>query len=169
MRNESLQLSAEKRVTTAPSIAVGSDFIDEPTVEKPLQCVLPVIERIDADCSVGFAGVVTNADLHAGVVAPLGDGDDAKPFDDLWVERRKAQPGYKAALHAAVLLAVNVKVWGMLARRPVTTYRYARKYTAWAATRIHPSALGGFTLEGPYRRRSRVRAVLNRFFYWLGA
>jgi hypothetical protein len=35
--------------------------------------------------------------------------------------------------------------------------------------RISPSALGGFTLEGPYRRRSTVRAALNRFFYWLGA
>jgi hypothetical protein len=35
--------------------------------------------------------------------------------------------------------------------------------------RIHRNALGGFTLEGPYRRRSIARAVLNRFFFWLGA
>ena len=35
--------------------------------------------------------------------------------------------------------------------------------------RIHPSALGGFTLEGPYRRRWRVRAEIAAFFYWLGA
>lgn len=38
--------------------------------------------------------------------------------------------------------------------------------------RIHPSSLGGFTLEGPYNRRDYRRAVaraLDRFFYWLGA
>ncbi len=38
--------------------------------------------------------------------------------------------------------------------------------------RIHPSSLGGFTLEGPYHRRDYRRAVvraLDRFFYWLGA
>lgn len=36
-------------------------------------------------------------------------------------------------------------------------------------TQIHPSALGGFTLDGPYFRRSKVRNAINRFFYWLGA
>ncbi|CAG9246221.1 hypothetical protein BDI4_190140 [Burkholderia diffusa] len=36
--------------------------------------------------------------------------------------------------------------------------------------RIHPSSLGGFTLEGPYFRRGwRVARALDRFFYWLGA
>lgn len=36
--------------------------------------------------------------------------------------------------------------------------------------RIHPSSLGGFTLEGPYFRRGwRVERALDRFFYWLGA
>lgn len=34
---------------------------------------------------------------------------------------------------------------------------------------IHPAALGGFTIEGPYLRRSRVRDALNAFFHWLGA
>ncbi|WP_279609652.1 hypothetical protein [Burkholderia gladioli] len=35
---------------------------------------------------------------------------------------------------------------------------------------IHPSALGGYTLEGPYRaRRSRLVSALDRFFHWLGA
>lgn len=34
---------------------------------------------------------------------------------------------------------------------------------------IHPSALGGFTLDGPYFRRSKVRDAFNRFFFWLGA
>ncbi|WP_262984450.1 hypothetical protein [Trinickia symbiotica] len=34
---------------------------------------------------------------------------------------------------------------------------------------IHPSALGGFTLDGPYFRRSAMRDAINRFFYWLGA
>ncbi|WP_282960519.1 hypothetical protein [Burkholderia ambifaria] len=35
---------------------------------------------------------------------------------------------------------------------------------------IHPSALGGFTLDGPYYRRgSRVVRAVNAFFYWLGA
>ncbi|WP_198361206.1 hypothetical protein [Burkholderia ubonensis] len=36
--------------------------------------------------------------------------------------------------------------------------------------RIHPSSLGGFTLEGPYfRRRARIARALDAFFYWLGA
>lgn len=35
---------------------------------------------------------------------------------------------------------------------------------------IHPSSLGGFTLEGPYfRRRSRLARAVDRFFHWLGA
>ncbi|WP_198389993.1 hypothetical protein [Burkholderia ubonensis] len=39
-----------------------------------------------------------------------------------------------------------------------------------ANTRIHPSSLGGFTMEGPYfRRGSLVAVALDRFFYWLGA
>jgi hypothetical protein len=35
--------------------------------------------------------------------------------------------------------------------------------------RIHPSSLGGFTLEGPYRRGRTLSRALDRFFYWLGA
>ncbi|WP_186148351.1 hypothetical protein [Burkholderia gladioli] len=38
--------------------------------------------------------------------------------------------------------------------------------------RIHPSSLGGFTLEGPYHRsdyRRTIARALDRFFYWLGA
>ncbi|WP_279631224.1 hypothetical protein [Paraburkholderia dipogonis] len=36
-------------------------------------------------------------------------------------------------------------------------------------TQIHPSALGGYTLEGPfYRRRSLVDRI-NGFLHWLGA
>lgn len=39
-----------------------------------------------------------------------------------------------------------------------------------ANTRIHPSSLGGFTLEGPYfRRRARIARALDALFYWLGA
>lgn len=36
-------------------------------------------------------------------------------------------------------------------------------------TQIHPASLGGYTLDGPYCRRSTVRNAFNRFFYWLGA
>lgn len=36
-------------------------------------------------------------------------------------------------------------------------------------SQIHPNALGGFTLDGPYFRRSKLREAINRFFYWLGA
>lgn len=39
-----------------------------------------------------------------------------------------------------------------------------------APLQIHPTALGGFTLQGPYfRRRSRVARAVEAFFYWLGA
>ncbi|MFY0584422.1 hypothetical protein ACOMWV_00135 [Burkholderia pseudomallei] len=35
---------------------------------------------------------------------------------------------------------------------------------------IHPSSLGGFTVEGPYfRRRSRLARAVDRFFHWIGA
>ncbi|WP_277396921.1 hypothetical protein [Burkholderia sp. Tr-20390] len=35
---------------------------------------------------------------------------------------------------------------------------------------IHPSSLGGFTLEGPfYRRPSRIARAVDAFFHWLGA
>jgi hypothetical protein len=35
--------------------------------------------------------------------------------------------------------------------------------------RIHPSNLGGFTIEGPfYRRRSRVARLIGRVLHWLG-
>ncbi len=38
------------------------------------------------------------------------------------------------------------------------------------SARIHASALGGFTMDGPYfRHRSHVANALDRFFYWLGA
>ncbi|WP_317924757.1 hypothetical protein [Cupriavidus sp. TA19] len=36
--------------------------------------------------------------------------------------------------------------------------------------RIHRTALGGFTIDGPYHvRRSRMAVLADRFFYWLGA
>lgn len=36
-------------------------------------------------------------------------------------------------------------------------------------SQIHPSSLGGYTLEGPfYRRRSLVDRI-NAFLHWLGA
>lgn len=36
--------------------------------------------------------------------------------------------------------------------------------------RIHRTALGGFTIDGPYHvRRSRASVLLDRFFHWLGA
>ncbi len=34
---------------------------------------------------------------------------------------------------------------------------------------IHPSALGGYTIEGPSYRRSAWRRAFDRFFFWLGA
>lgn len=35
---------------------------------------------------------------------------------------------------------------------------------------IHRTALGGFTIDGPYfRRHSRAAALADRFFHWLGA
>lgn len=37
------------------------------------------------------------------------------------------------------------------------------------STQIHPASLGGYTLEGPYFRRSALRDAVDRFFYWLGA
>ena len=36
-------------------------------------------------------------------------------------------------------------------------------------SQIHPSALGGYTIDGPFFRRSKLRHTLDRFFYWLGA
>jgi hypothetical protein len=36
-------------------------------------------------------------------------------------------------------------------------------------SQIHSTALGGYTIDGPYFRRSALREALNRFFYWLGA
>ncbi len=36
--------------------------------------------------------------------------------------------------------------------------------------RIHRTALGGFTIDGPYfRRPSRAAVLAGRFFHWLGA
>ncbi|WP_198343915.1 hypothetical protein [Burkholderia ubonensis] len=35
---------------------------------------------------------------------------------------------------------------------------------------VRTTALGGFTVEGPYfRRSSRIVRALDAFFYWLGA
>ncbi|MEW6339617.1 MAG: hypothetical protein AB1704_02860 [Pseudomonadota bacterium] len=36
-------------------------------------------------------------------------------------------------------------------------------------SQIHSTALGGYTIDGPYFRRSALRDAINRFFYWLGA
>ena len=37
-------------------------------------------------------------------------------------------------------------------------------------TPIHRTALGGFTIDGPYYRGRRTFAALvERFFHWLGA
>lgn len=36
-------------------------------------------------------------------------------------------------------------------------------------TQIHPSALGGYTLEGPFYRRRSVVDAINSFLHWLGA
>jgi hypothetical protein len=36
-------------------------------------------------------------------------------------------------------------------------------------TQIHPSALGGYTIEGPSYRRTKLRRAIDSFFYWLGA
>ncbi|WP_422648619.1 hypothetical protein OJJOAM_000229 [Cupriavidus sp. H18C1] len=34
---------------------------------------------------------------------------------------------------------------------------------------IHRTALGGFTIDGPYfRRQTRASVLLGRFFHWLG-
>lgn len=36
--------------------------------------------------------------------------------------------------------------------------------------RVHRTALGGFTIDGPYyTRRSPLAVLADRFFYWLGA
>lgn len=32
-------------------------------------------------------------------------------------------------------------------------------------SQIHSTALGGYTIDGPYFRRSKVRDAINRFFY----
>ncbi|WP_310631493.1 hypothetical protein [Paraburkholderia sp.] len=45
-----------------------------------------------------------------------------------------------------------------------------RKPSLKTVSPIHPSALGGYTIEGPFNRRpSRIARALDRFFYWLGA
>ncbi|WP_322029081.1 hypothetical protein [Paraburkholderia sp. J76] len=45
-----------------------------------------------------------------------------------------------------------------------------RKPSLKTVSPIHSSALGGYTIEGPfYRRQSRLVRALDRFFYWLGA
>lgn len=37
------------------------------------------------------------------------------------------------------------------------------------AKQIHPTALGGYTLEGPYFRRRSMVDRINAFLHWLGA
>ncbi|WP_293028419.1 hypothetical protein [Pandoraea sp.] len=34
--------------------------------------------------------------------------------------------------------------------------------------RVHPTGLGGYTIDGPYYRRRTLRQTLTRFFHWLG-
>jgi hypothetical protein len=36
-------------------------------------------------------------------------------------------------------------------------------------SQIHKSALGGYTIEGPSYRRTKLRRAMDRFFFWLGA
>ncbi|WP_043284373.1 hypothetical protein [Paraburkholderia oxyphila] len=46
----------------------------------------------------------------------------------------------------------------------------SRKPSLKTVSPIHRSALGGYTIEGPFNRRpSRIAHALERFFYWLGA
>ncbi|WP_156954360.1 hypothetical protein [Paraburkholderia acidipaludis] len=77
--------------------------------------------------------------------------------------------GVKGRVHTILCLIAEPRVWGRLLRSPRQTWRYAAKYSR-ATCRIHPSSLGGFTIEGPFNRRpSRIARALDRFFYWLGA
>ncbi|WP_042297859.1 hypothetical protein [Paraburkholderia bannensis] len=52
----------------------------------------------------------------------------------------------------------------------IAAIRARRNCSLKTVVPVHPAALGGFTIEGPfYRRPSRVARALDRFFYWLGA
>ncbi|RQM46551.1 hypothetical protein EHZ19_18730 [Paraburkholderia bannensis] len=47
---------------------------------------------------------------------------------------------------------------------------FRRKPSLKTVSPIHPSALGGYTIEGPLNRRpSRIARSLDHFFHWLGA
>lgn len=169
MRNTPLQNSIVRAVHGVESVDAfaGVKVIDKVDAREEIANLNKFEHAVSGDGSIDVPCVVFDADDHRPAIKVVGGNQRSEEVGNRVVAGERFLSGFKAGLHTSLSLVVEPKLWRMLARAPRQTWGYAYKYHR--RVRIHPSALGGFTLEGPYRRRSRVRAVLNRFFYWLGA
>lgn len=122
---------------------------------------------INNDRSVNVPVVVADADAKRRAFRARLALAREKGFDPA-IGYRRREIRIKDRFQAAFLMVVYPSGWGMALRRPIAAYGSMLRWVMRAS--IHPTALGGFTIDGPYfRRRSRVGQFFDRFFHWLGA
>lgn len=126
-------------------------------------------ESVRRDASVNLPQIVAHADGHRGSIQRAAWRAVRDKRADCFVDNSSFNACVKSRIHTVLCLLAEPAVWSKLLRAPRQTWRYAEKYSR-AYARIHPSALGGYTIEGPFNRRpSCIARALDRFFYWLGA
>ncbi|EON15338.1 hypothetical protein [Pandoraea sp. SD6-2] len=71
-------------------------------------------------------------------------------------------------MHTLIGVVGEPQLWPMLAVAPSRTWHYASKYCRKGGN-IHQTALGGYTIDGPYTKRRGVRALVARVLRFVGA